>query len=68
VKTLAIGNLDSETGIREVFFEVNGFMRTIYVEDKKETAVSISIRLYSIMLYLPETSDYAICFSNTSLC
>ena len=41
IKTLALGDLDEKTGSREVFFEVNGFMRTIFIEDKAEASVSV---------------------------
>jgi len=38
IKTLALGDLDKSSGTREVFFEVNGYMRTIFVEDKAKTS------------------------------
>lgn len=40
IKTLAVGDLDEKTGEREVFFDVNGYLRSIMVEDKATTAVS----------------------------
>ena len=41
MKVLAVGNLLSN-GMREVFCEMNGQMRTVMVEDKKVTKVLLS--------------------------
>jgi len=38
IKTLALGDLDASKGTREVFFEVNGYMRTIFVDDKAKSS------------------------------
>ncbi|KAI3405491.2 PYC1 [Candida oxycetoniae] len=35
VKLLAIGEISEKTGLREVFFELNGEMRSVTIEDKK---------------------------------
>ncbi|XP_006817962.1 pyruvate carboxylase, mitochondrial-like [Saccoglossus kowalevskii] len=35
IKTLAVGDLDAFTGEREVFFELNGQLRSIHVKDKE---------------------------------
>ncbi|XP_078001035.1 pyruvate carboxylase, mitochondrial-like isoform X2 [Glandiceps talaboti] len=35
IKTLAVGDLDSKTGEREVFFELNGQLRSIHIKDKE---------------------------------
>lgn len=34
IKLLAVGEVNKETGVREVFFELNGEMRSVRVEDK----------------------------------
>lgn len=38
IKTLAVGDL-TKSGEREVFFEMNGQLRSIYVTDKEATKV-----------------------------
>ena len=42
IKLLAIGNLN-DRGEREVFFDLNGQMRTIFVQDKKASKVTFAV-------------------------
>ena len=50
IKTLALGDLDANKGTREVFFEVNGYMRTIFVEDKAKSSVSLCPMQFCVLL------------------
>jgi len=43
INTLAKSNLTS-TGEREVFFELNGQMRSVIVKDKEATKVSVLVQ------------------------
>ena len=51
IKPLAKSELNSE-GEREVFFEVNGQLRTVYVRDKSATEVRVSTE--SILLHMKQ--------------
>lgn len=42
IKLLAVGEISKTTGTREVFFELNGEMRSVRVEDKKVSVEHIS--------------------------
>lgn len=41
IKTLAVSEIRSKTGEREVFFELNGQLRTVLVKDKTVKQVKI---------------------------
>ncbi|KAJ8139778.1 hypothetical protein OY671_007017, partial [Metschnikowia pulcherrima] len=42
IKLLAVGEISKATGTREVFFELNGEMRSVTVDDKKVSVETIS--------------------------
>lgn len=42
IKCTAIGDLNLETGVREVYFELNGEMRKVSVQDKKSKIETVS--------------------------
>lgn len=44
IKTLAVSEIRTKTGEREVFFELNGQLRTVIVKDKTVTTVNLSPR------------------------
>ena len=40
IKLLALGELNEKTGVREVFFELNGQLRSVFIKDKQAMKVS----------------------------
>ncbi|GEQ70388.1 hypothetical protein JCM33374_g4065 [Metschnikowia sp. JCM 33374] len=42
IKLLAVGEISKATGTREVFFELNGEMRSVTIEDKKVSVETVS--------------------------
>lgn len=50
IKTLAVSEIRSKTGEREVFFELNGQLRTVLVKDK--TVKQVKIEFFLIFQYV----------------
>lgn len=51
IKTLAVSEEKNSAGEREVFFELNGQLRSVFIRDKSVKEVRISIYVLSIFIY-----------------
>ena len=53
IKLLALGELNEKTGVREVFFELNGQLRSVFIKDKQAMKVSCSQFLFCRVQFKP---------------
>lgn len=60
IKTLAVAEDLTKNGEREVFFEMNGQLRSVFIKDKEAVKVNANLKYYLIRCY-HQLSDQ--CFS-----